>query len=528
MFRIVFNKSKWLHKYIGLGIILFLMWMSISGILLNHPDLIANVSVPGWLVPEQYHIKNWNRSSLVSLVYSKRDVNLVFAGGKQGVWRSVDGGKTFSRYEQNFPQSLYYKKTRHLFLQEDRAPYYLLAATDGGLYANDLQSGLWRPVKLGSEREAVKKILLVKGKVLVFTESNVYLSPMNPLRFRKVALPIVTVERTVSLVDLFFHLHDGRVWGLPGKLLFDMAGLIIFFLSLSAFYIWYFPKKLRRRRNRQRLKSSKEKTRLFQVMFKYHLKLGIWAAAILLIIGTTAFFMRPPFLAIIADGSIPASWYPGLLAQNPWEGKIHNALYDAVEDKIIINASDGNWIASADFSQPFNRYNLKAPLFVMGATVFDAYGTGGYLIGSFNGLYHLERATGHAVNMQSGKIAKEWSNVRPAEYMVTGYFKTPAGEEFITAHQQGLIALSDAFGKDGFRMPAELAENASMPLWNYMFEIHNGRFFKGIIGQWYILIAPLGALLFVLISLTGIYDWLFLKVFSKKRRPDPRPREGNP
>ncbi len=516
MIRSLFNKSKWVHKYFGLGIILFLMWMSVSGILLNHPDLIANVSVPGWLVPEQYHIKNWNRSSMVSLVYSRRDSNLVFAGGTRGVWRSLDGGRTFERYENNFPQSLYYKKTRHLYLQEDVQPNYLLAATDGGLYVNDLQSGQWRSVTLGRQREAVKKILRVKGNLLVFTESNVYQSPLNTLNFRKKTMPRAGVERTVSLVDLFFHLHDGRIWGLPGKLLFDLAGLIIFFLSLSAFYIWYFPQKLRWRRHRNRPKSPKERTKLFQVMFKYHLKLGIWAAAILLLIGATAFFMRPPFLAIIAEGSIPAGWYPGLLAENPWQEKIHNALYDAVEDKIIINASDGNWVAEADFSQPFEPYDLNAPLFVMGASVFDAYGTGGYLIGSFNGIYHLERATGNAVNMQTGEIAKNWSNVRPAKYMVTGYFKTPLGEEFITAHEQGLLPLGSFSREDRFQMPIELAEDGSLPLWNYMFEIHNGRFFKGMIGEWYILIAPLGALLFVIISLTGIYDWLFLKVLSKK------------
>jgi len=517
MFRAVFTKSKWIHKYIGLGIILFLMWMSVSGILLNHPDMIANVSVPGWLVPAQYHIKNWNRSSLVSLVYSRQDSQLVFAGGTQGVWRSTDGGKTFKRYEDNFPRSLYYKKTRHLFLQEDIKPYYLLAATDGGLYVNDLNTAVWQSVPLGPEREAVKKILKVKDGLLVFTESNLYYSSLKRLAFQQKTLLREEAGRRVSLVDLFFHLHDGRVWGLPGKLFFDLMGVIIFFLSLSAFYIWYFPQKLRRRWTRKRLKSSQEKTALFRVLFKYHLKLGIWAAAILLVIGTTAFFMRPPFLAVIAEGSIPASWYPGRLAENPWQEKIHNALYDAVEDKIIINASDGNWVARADFSHPFQPYDLEAPLFVMGATVFDAYGTGGYLIGSFNGIYHLERATGHAVDMQSGDIVKRWSNVRPAKYMIAGYFKTPFGEEFITTHQQGLLALGQAARKGRFEMPVELAEDGSMPLWNYMFEIHNGRFFKDLIGEWYILIAPLGALLFVLISLTGIYDWLFLKVLSKKR-----------
>jgi len=32
-----FHISRWLHKYVGLLLILFLMWMSISGVLMNHP-----------------------------------------------------------------------------------------------------------------------------------------------------------------------------------------------------------------------------------------------------------------------------------------------------------------------------------------------------------------------------------------------------------------------------------------------------------------------------------------------------------
>jgi len=491
--------------------------MSISGVLLNHPALIANISVPPWLMPQRYHIKNWNRSSLVSLVYSQKDSNLVFAGGTQGVWRSMDGGKTFHRYEENFPHSWYYKKTRCLYLQEEVTPYFLLAATDGGLYKNDLASGLWQPLRLSPEREPVRKIIKADTALLVFTESNVYRAGLAATYFKKVHLIKNEPERRVSLVDLFFHLHDGRVWGLAGRLLFDLAGLIIFFLSFSAFYIWYYPQKLRWKGHRRRLVPGQEPTKLFRVLFKYHLKLGIWAAIILLIMGSTAFFMRPPFLAFIADGSIPARWYPGKQALNPWQGKIHNALYDAIDDKIIINASDGNWAGKADFSQPFFHYHLNAPLFVMGATVFDAYGRGGYLIGSFSGIYHLKRATGKAVNMQSGAITKSWSNVRPAEYMVTGYFKTPLGEEFITAHEQGLLALASAKRRGRFQMPAQLLSGGRMPLWNYVFEIHNGRFFKGLIGEWYLLLAPLGALLFVVISLTGIYDWLFLKLPKKNK-----------
>lgn len=35
-----------------------------------------------------------------------------------------------------------------------------------------------------------------------------------------------------------------------------------------------------------------------------------------------------------------------------------------------------------------------------------------------------------------------------------------------------------------FGMPEQIRSSYRMPLWNYLFEIHNGRFSKGWIGEW--------------------------------------------
>jgi len=518
-FKHIFFKSKWIHKWFGLPLILFLMWMSISGILLNHPDMISGISVPGWLLPEQYRPENWNRSSLISLVYSKKNPRVLYAAGKQGVWRSTDGGYDFDRFENGFESSDYYKKTKHLFLSEGKFPT-LLAATDGGLYVNNLSNGQWKNLPLGDMREAVRKILPVKDDLMVFTESNVYVRKGNDsdFRFKKMNWSRFEPEQRVTLVDLFFHLHDGRVWGFPGKLLFDFAGIVLFFLSVSAFYVWYFPNKMKRYKRKKLNINVQKKSKPFRFFHKYHRKLGIWFALILLIIGVTGFFMRPPVLAIIANGSVPASMYPGILPENPWEKKVQNALYDLVEDRLIISATDGVWIGSPDFSKPFVKEELNVPIFVMGPSVFDAYGLGGYIVGSFNGIFHLERATGKPVDMLTNKYINKWSNVRPGEFMVTGFFRTPEGDEYITSHKQGLVSLNktDLNRDNRFLMPGQLKSEYRMSLWNFMFELHNGRIFKDFVGGLYILLVPLGSLMLVLITLSGVYDWIFLKMLKLK------------
>jgi uncharacterized iron-regulated membrane protein len=46
------------------------------------------------------------------------------------------------------------------------------------------------------------------------------------------------VTDRVSKVQLFFDLHGGEIWGLLGRLLYDLGGIILFFLWFSAFYTW--------------------------------------------------------------------------------------------------------------------------------------------------------------------------------------------------------------------------------------------------------------------------------------------------
>ena len=220
-------------------------------------------------------------------------------------------------------------------------------------------------------------------------------------------------------------------------------------------------------------------------------------------------------LAVIVQGSVPSAAYPGFLSANPWHKRIQNVLYDAVDDKIIVQASDGLWIADADLAQAFRTLELDVPIFVMGATVFEPYGAGGHLVGSFAGLFHWRRSTGRSIDLLTREEVTGVASLRPAEHMITGYFRTPQGEEFVATFEQGIVPVGGAEANGRFRVPEALTGEFRMPLWNYLFEIHNGRFFKDVIGGWHILVIPAGSLLFVLITLSGIYDWVYLKVVRR-------------
>jgi len=504
----VLKKMRWLHKYLGLIALPYLIWMSISGVLLNHPDLIQNISVPQKLLPPAYRLSTWNRGTMNQVIYSQKNPDKLFVSGKAGVWISMDGGEQFQDFNQGLPVSLYYRKTNSMLLIETDTSL-LLAGTDRGLFARDLNHGNWQPVQLGKSHERIMKLLMLKDSTAVFTASNVYISKelRLPLQFRKIDLKCAEgLFSRVSIIKLFLALHDGSIWFLPGRLLFDVVGVLIVFLSISGFVFWYFPRRIRRKF--KRITSIILHKNVFRFMYKYHLKTGLWSAAIIVVIAVTGFFLRPPMIILIAGGSIPKAAYPGIVSKNSWHEKIQNALYDEVNDRVLIQATDGFWSGSSSFEFPFKMVELDLPVFVMGATVFEQNSPGKITAGSFSGLFCYESEQEKTIDMLTGKEIRKKHQMRPAEQMITGYFTTPNGESFITAHKQGLIPLGKSRVTGRFNVPDELKHNYRMPLWNFLFELHNGRLFKDYIGRLFILITPLGALSLLLIVFTGLYIWI--------------------
>jgi len=284
----IYCKSRWLHKWLGLFLVLFLSWMSISGILLNHPDLIAPFSVPRYLVPHQYHPHNWNRSGLIAAVDFPDDSKKLVVGGKLGIWFSQDGGYSFTPFMTGLPQAPYYRKTYDL--AQIHNSEWMLAGTESGLYRRKVLESTWVRLALTADNEPVHRIIPMDNSVLVFTDSHIYSGIVTPdtIKFKDQTPAREESDPAVPLVDLFFNLHDGSIWGLPGKLLIDALGLSILFLSVSAVILWIAPSLYRKKGQRSK------RSRLIQVMNRYHLQLGIWLAVLLLISGGTGLFLRPP------------------------------------------------------------------------------------------------------------------------------------------------------------------------------------------------------------------------------------------
>ena len=56
-------------------------------------------------------------------------------------------------------------------------------------------------------------------------------------------------------------------------------------------------------------------------------------------------------------------------------------------------------------------------------------------------------------------------------------------------------------------MPNNILKESKMSLWNLSLEIHTGRFFRFLLGDFYILLVPLSGLVSVMVVLSGYLLW---------------------
>lgn len=481
------------------------MWMSITGILLNHPKTISGISVNKSLVPEYYHSKNWHRGALRSITYT--DSLTGYAFGKQGIFKTEDGGKSFSEFMGgDYPESSYYRKTTDVYYNIENNT--LIASAKNGFYSLQLPSKEWKKhPSLEKEYDAVK-VIEVGNKLIATTRSDFFVCEnLNDLKFKKTTIDREGVSDYISMVEFFFKLHDGSIWGIPGRILWDLFALTLLFLSVTAFYLWFWPKKWRRNKKRGKPNSRKQR-KIFSFFYKYHLKLGIYLALFLVIIVITGMFIHPPLIVAIMKGKIKKSHVPGFISDNPWHGKIRNILYDKGQDRIVVDA-DGLWETDASLNSKFTRSGIPIRIFAMGATVFKSESDSTLIIGSFGGLQRYDTKTGIVKRMLSVDKTRNSRRGGLGSYMVTGYFKTPAGEEYFNTHSKGLFKINGKKDNINFQMPEKLNSEYRMSLWNYAFETHNGRIFKSLVGMFYFFINPLFGLLTILVLLSGVIDWLF-------------------
>lgn len=490
-----------LHKYFGIILSIALIYVSLSGIFLNHPEVLAGTDTPSWLLPGHMKIKNWSRGSILTGIRLENGDYLT--GGKLGVLRfSPDRSKVVEENE-GLPESLFRKKVNVLY--QDKPNGIIYAGTVSGLYTKPFDGDIW--IRHEGVEGEIQSLFELNGRLCAVGKSFAWLKEGEEFR----RMPFSRDgKKGMPLAVYTFDLHAGRVLGLFGRLLMDIGGIIMVLLALSGLFKWLVPAG-------RRLKiSARFKAFVYRYHFRHYKKLGLVFLIPLILAPFTGLFMQPPFSALLAGRNVSLKLHIKPWEERRWNDSINHAAVDADGERILVvtglRTYEGKW----DFTETFTPVQSVVPVHPMGATYFGEESPGTYIVGSFSGLLRWDARediyrdyfTDESVTTPRLRIPKDG-------YQVNGLLDFGDTLAVIDYHK-GIFDLET--GESFFEMPEKYRNRSTFSLWHYLFEIHNGRIWRGMIGGFYIFHTMVTSISAILIIWTGLHIMLVIRKRKKKTR----------
>jgi hypothetical protein len=505
----ILGKLRKFHKWPGIVITLFVILFSVSGIFMNHRELISSIDIKRSILPDDYSYQNWNKAAVKSVCQLSQDSALVY--GNIGVWLTTDQFKTFRDWNAGFPKGIDNRKiSKILKTPEGR----LFAGTYFGLYEYDNGQNKWQKIPLPVEEERITDLILKQQELLVQTRSFL-LRSTDGQSFQPIILPAPQgYNGKASLFKTLWLLHSGELWGFAGKLAVDIFGLAILIISLTGLMHFIFPKWIKRRKASQKDNATLVTAR--NTNLRWHNRLGWIFIPFLLFVTVTGMFLRPPLLIAIANSVV--SPIPGtvLSSPNPWYDKLRRVLYDEQQKIFIFSTYDGLFVINENFQGPMLQPSGQPPVSVMGCNVLEKIEQGQYLVGSFNGLFVWNPFTGQVIDYLAGVpyVAPQVAGPPVSKDMIDGWFTDASKNEFYFDYNHGVIPIhsSYAFGP----MSDEIIQKSPISLWNLSLEIHTGRIFEPLLGMFYILYVPLAGICILIVLISGFFIWWMAYRKSKK------------
>ncbi|HEY3388188.1 MAG TPA: PepSY-associated TM helix domain-containing protein [Prolixibacteraceae bacterium] len=494
-----------LHKWPGIIIAIFAIHFAFSGIIMNHRNLFSGVDVSRKWMPRSYEYQKWNQAAVRGGLNIGKDSLLFF--GNIGVWIKSDQG--FTDYNQGFPGGIDNRKINQLIRFRDK----LIAATQFGLFQRSTTDKEWKLIPTPVDGQRLVDLFLRKDTLMILSR-NILLKTTDLTQFTASTLPAPEgYTRSAGLFNTLWELHSGELFGIVGKLLVDILGLVTILLSITGLLHFFFPKLIKRRK--RITGTSGNLPSAFRLNLRWHNVVG-YIFVLFLIINTTAgIFLRPPLLIPIVNskvGIIPGSHLDN---NNPWHDKLRKGTWSEQLGIFIISTSDGFYAADANLTKPMVRFDSQPPVSLMGCNVLESLDSTRYLIGSFSGMYIWDAVNGEVSDFFTGKGYQAPTGMsRPvSDNMVAGYIKNNKNGQWVFDYNNGIEAINNATAWD---MPTEVKSKSPISLWNLSLEIHTGRILEQFIGMFYLLYIPFAGICVLMVLISGFFVWLF--AHRKKKR----------
>jgi len=485
------------HKWPSLVLTIFILLFAVSGIVMNHRETFSPIDVNRSFLGSEYQYKNWNKAAVKSALTLEGDTALIY--GNIGVWKTTDNYKSFKNLNQGFPDGIDNSKVEKL-LRTNTGDIY--AGTLLGLYK--YKNNLWKRVDLPTSEKRVVDLLEVKGSFYVLTRSN--LLKQTSSGFEKVNIPAkADYDGKISLFKTLWEVHSGEAFGLFGKLFVDFIGLIFILLSISGIIYFIYPSWIKSLKAKG--EGVKGKAKFLKFNLKWHNRLGYWMIIFLMLSALTGMFLRPPLLIPIVSAKVDKLPFTHLDDPNPWYDQLRRIAYDEKLDRILLATNEAIYYSEDFFQTAPKRFSTQAPVSVMGVNVLEVVKPGQYLVGSFSGLFYWIPDRDLIFDYFTKKLHVPVRRMGPpiSSHPIAGYLRDANNREFVFDYNLGVGNMTD----DGFfvDMPQEIQESP-MSLWNLCLEIHTGRIYQYIFGQFYILFIPLSGLTILWVLITGLILYL--------------------
>ena len=537
MARLKYNFTwKKYHRWLGLVLSVFMLVFCVSGIILNHREVFSGCEVSRKWLPASYYIKNFNNGVVKGTVMKKsaahslssENCDSVLAYGCAGVFSRLS---TWQDFNAGLPESIDERNVRHVVKAKDGS---LWCAALRDVYRYDENSHRWKKVELPGNEERIMDVALAKDSmtVVALTRSRVFTivpfvqygeivkigkSSSETYRVESKIIPAPKkYEPKTTLFKLVWHLHSGEFFGLPGKLVVDAIALVLIVLSITGILLFILPYGIRRAKKLAAKARMKRLGKQFAWNMKWHNKIGYVTIVLTLWIAITGMCLRPPLMVPLVLSKLPqAVGEDG----NVWQDKLRAIRWDAVQGDWLVSTSEGFLRVDEDFSQaPKMLPDDECPkLSPMGVTVWESDGKGGWIVGSFRGIYRwnpVNHSLNQILDYFTGKPSEETSMIPISDNLVCGYsedflggkplvFDFAKGVEDAKGQAVALCNDEPKTSRNEESMSDLICETAPMSLWNVALELHVGRCYSPFLGPLSDLFVFLSGLLITLVLLSG-------------------------
>ena len=551
MARMKYNITwKKYHRWFGLVLSVFMLVFCVSGIILNHREAFSGCDVSRKRLPSSYHIKDFNngivkgtvvknasaQSAAVDKSYIAQSAAIdegdsILVYGCAGVFLTDSHLSTWQDFNRGLPKSIDERNVRHLVKAKNGS---LWCAALRDVYRYDENSRQWKKVELLGNEERIMDVALGKDSITVvaLTRSRVFTmipfvqygeigkigkSSSETYRVESKIIPVPkNYEPKTTLFKLVWHLHSGEFFGLLGKLVVDAIALVLIVLSITGIILFILPYSIRRAKNLAAKARMKRLGKQFAWNMKWHNKIGYVTIVLTLWIAITGMCLRPPLMVPLVLSKLPqAVGEDG----NVWQDKLRAIRWDAAQGDWLVSTSEGFLRVDENFANapkmlPVDECPKLSP---MGVTVWESDDKGGWIIGSFRGIYRwnpVNHSLNQILDYFTGKPSVETSMIPISDNLVCGYsedflggqplvFDFAKGVEDAKGQAVDLCKDETKTSKNEESMSDLICETAPMSLWNVALELHVGRCYSPFLGPLSDLFVFLSGLLITLVLLSG-------------------------